>query len=414
MVIHRAAKIGFFIRRPRDFFLFELLARELNAEFIIIPPIAMNIFAQGKRLIKTLDAEPMERFMASRDMPWRKYEGNILDNEINEIENFFSPYDALLDSQKSLFLMHPALNGKKRILYFYDDAIPGYWPTISFSNIDMVLSTGKYFNDLLRPFINTVQIGDLYLDFPQPYSKNELPQNLDENKKTILFAPSEDVFYSPAGFSGEINALTDEYNVIVQLSQISATSERNKNLFALNKEIILLDESFDIRKLNPFINIVLSDNSAAVMEWLSDGKPCIVLDAWSNEFNILNCVPDATRKNLSFDAGLFAAFSPAELRNVIDKALDASIPADNKFALNFFEIGTEPAYKRAAAAMAGFLASPSTLPSPKSVLAFHPGDHALQNFVLQHRLKNIFMPISNIFREPMLFKKIQKIIKTFF
>src|SRR3990167_1329057 len=106
MVIHRAAKIGFFIRRPRDFFLFELLARELNAEFIIIPPIAMNIFAQGKRLIKTLDAEPMERFMASRDMPWRKYEGNILDNEINEIENFFSPYDALLDSQKSLFLMH--------------------------------------------------------------------------------------------------------------------------------------------------------------------------------------------------------------------------------------------------------------------------------------------------------------------
>jgi|SRR3989338_1832852 len=402
-------KIGIFIRRPRDFFTFNELARKTNAEFIIVPDATLTVFYQGKQQIKFSGIAHIEQFMFSINTAARIYRGNLLADEKTVTDDFFSKYDILIDSQKSIFLMHPALSHKKKILYFYDNTIPGYWPTVGFSNIDLVLTTGRYFNDMLRPFITTALVGNLYFEKKPSSPPRNFFDNFDKSKKTLLFRPTEDIFDSPAGFSGAINTISDKYNVIVQLPQ---NQSRNKNLFSLNRRILILDDSFDVRSIANLIDIVLSDNAVTVLEWLSQNKRCVILDAWSREFSIIYGYGKTPAiRNLEPANGLFAAQSGVEMLKIIDEVIQSPVETANLFASDFFEVGSST---KVIEAINRLIADSSAKSSSKNVLVFHPGDLAMQNFMFQYRLKNIYMQVSQIAREPILFKKILKIIRTFF
>ena len=410
-------KIAILCRRPKDFFLFQNLYKRLSdAEFVVVPPLAPEFTLKDYEQRELKQYRLAAEFIARQNVRSRPGPFAVLQNDSTEMEGFFEPYALLIDTQNSFYLAHPANLNKKKILYLYEDAITGFWPNISFCNVDLVLTPGRYFNNLVAPLIPSEIVGNLYLDIPMKIPPPKLPAPFVPEKKTILYLPREELFNSPASFSGAVNELSLKYNVIVQLTQETSALGKNIKLFSLNKNITIIDETYDIRMLRDIVDLAVSDDALTVLEWLALEKKALLLDLWTQDFISRNNGP-ALENASAWNNNLNVAYDASGLKTFVGELLSKVQPSQRPLPEigQFFDLeNKELACERAAKAIERAMAGPPAKPSAESALVFKPGNLTIKNYNFYYRTRPFANSIDDIVREESFIKKCLKIIRVFF
>ena len=411
-------QIGIFYRRPRDFYLFRALYHALGgtAEFIAAPPFEQALFLHnwGEAALEAF--EGAVRFISQQGVSWRR--APVLEprnNDRDDIKNFFAPYELLLDTRNSVYFILPENAAKTKVLYLYDDFITGCWPPIGFSHIDAVFTTGDNSKDALAPFVSVEVVGNLYVegvaDAPPPAFLR-----LDARKKTILYLPHEASFLSPEEFSGAINELSIEYNVVVQLTHETAAAGKNIHLFSLNKRVAIVDESYDVRTLKNRVDLAVSDDILTVFEWRAMGKPAILLDLWTRDILRSRGSEPTNGYDVNGWDLLRLSRNPEGLKDSALSMLrgDAAPehPAEKAMRSGFF--ADIPSPSRNAALSLGEILNKKPRPNPAAAFMLRPADVTAKNYLMYHFLRPLFNSVNEIFREQSLMRKCRKIIQMFF
>ena len=148
---------------------------------------------------------------------------------------------------------------------------------------DMNLVYGKYSYEKISPFSPAIMVGNPRYDRKfngelDPNKIEKIKQNIDENKKTILYLPTWGPLASIDLFSKAIYDLGSNYNVISKVHHKTDSHEKDrkeylKDLFG--KEIF--GASDDMLYLMSIADMVLSDYSGSIFDAIYNNIPVVLL-----------------------------------------------------------------------------------------------------------------------------------------
>lgn len=199
----------------------------------------------------------------------------------------------------------------------------------------------------MDPFIN--------YEFDRSKILNEL--GLDEDKKTVLYAPT----YKPTSIydlSDEIFEATINYNLIIKLHHYSwmgkYASRSQSRLFTKKlkeyKHAALLPrEDFNIVPLYAVADTLISEASGALTEFLLTNKIGIIYNLDWKQLSRSNDEPLLSQNNDLLKDVFVQISSPSELSLAIDKALnpdEESISLAKKYRDKYFSMNDGKASKR--------------------------------------------------------------------
>lgn len=180
---------------------------------------------------------------------------------------------------------------------------------------------------------NLVVTGFPKLDImTKDYSKLKEKLSLDPDKKTILYAPT---FYpsSIEVFGDQLGELTREFNLIIKLHHFSWIFKKYKHqrnllekLSEKYKHIHLIPVEFsNIAELYNLSDVLLTEASSTLFEYLATGNPVVVCDfmhlRWNHRllpFRFNKRMDNEINSQLDF---VYRLKTPGELNKIVEKAI---------------------------------------------------------------------------------------------
>lgn len=153
---------------------------------------------------------------------------------------------------------------------------------------DLCLTFGDYAARKISPFSPCFNTGNpRYKDWGNSSfhvdARNKYHHLIDPDKKTVLYAPTSFPLSSYEEFSSAIQALSDEFNVILKLHHITllggSTINNSVNL-KFNKVCSTQDDLIDLLAIS---DVVISDFSGAIFDAVYCRIPVILLDSAKSE-----------------------------------------------------------------------------------------------------------------------------------
>lgn len=273
--------VGFFIQNPFHYFLYESVINSLVS--------------------KNVSCHLIINDQIKNDLEWENMYNGLIDfiEEIdrNDIEAFlFStvlssgfPYDCLISPY-----YHSGIEkiGKKNIRLMYSLAKESW--TYSWWNViyDKILCYGNYDFKKLNLYNNCEIIGNPKFD---KWFRDELPNyseikkeynlSLDENKKTILYAPTYGELSSIDQWIDQFKDVSNKFNIIIKLHHGTTylQSEKNRRVFIKGNFRNILNDTADLLKILKISDYVVSDNSGVIYDAILAEKNIILLNTNFNQ-----------------------------------------------------------------------------------------------------------------------------------
>lgn len=156
---------------------------------------------------------------------------------------------------------------------------------------DLCLTFGDYATRKISPFSPCHATGNpRYENWDNPSfhdtARAKYLHAMDPDKKTILYAPTSAPLSSYDQFSTAIQALADEYNVILKLHHSTLLEGGHTNHSGESKFSKICDVRDDLIDLLAISDLVISDFSGAIFDAVYCRIPLILLDPVGNEFSM--------------------------------------------------------------------------------------------------------------------------------
>ena len=302
--------VGFLIRSPLDYFVYKNTYRYLKNEGypdvnLIVKriygiPICESYSERFFKYIKTILKEYNEDFISDSNTNW-------------DIED---EHKAVIYTNNGLF------TNAKKIRMLYSHAKENLtMSSFACKNFDLILTFGQRSKTLCERFATSEIIGapkydDWFSDNVNPESISEHKFPLDKTKKTILYIPTWGEAGSIDTYYQAINSLVSQYNVILKCHDSTFWREPEK-LKKFDKNILIVNGNCDIQVLFSIADVVIGDNSGAILESLYLDKPTIFLKV---ENYAPNSIEQSCRKKfLSIEDPLDIGLLNNQIKRSIDK-----------------------------------------------------------------------------------------------
>lgn len=260
--------IGFLCRSPLDYFIYKntyKYLRELGIEGVDL-------------IVKRIHGIAIVESYADK---FYEYVCKEIEDRGEEYIKDPSPSWAIEDGYKVIVYNNNGLfTTAKKIRMLYSHAKENHtMGTFACSEFDLILTYGERSNAACSRFADTEIIGNPKYDdwFTGNVADVEL-SGLDKNKKTILYVPTWGEIGSCDTYYEAINSLADRYNVILKCHDSLYWREPEKLKKFSNQKIIVLNGDSDIQSLFKKADVVMGDNSGAMIESLLTDKPTIFLE----------------------------------------------------------------------------------------------------------------------------------------
>lgn len=371
------ARIGFVIFYPFQFYALKNLyaVMQNDAEFIIDNSV--------KEMIPDLAFERTAEFLAQKNVKFR-----VLSKEehssAESLENFFSPYKALVGLTLTCCLAHPINHDrvKVRVEYGLGKDLHEFHPNQS--KFDLLLLFGNRSLELAKFYTNCEVVGntrfdDWFNDSIDHDLETMVREKLDPSKKTILYLPTHSDLSSLNSLADELSRINSKFNIVIKPHHMTVYHEPETIDSLRGAGFIMFDDTIDTLALYKVADAVLADNSGVLFETLLIKKPLVVADLLDEEFfeehrKFLNPknnsgMPMTYQNSIEQqfkDKATFRVKNPDELESVLKQAIAGDkVSSKSEFDMNnIFSFNDGKCSLRAQTAIQNFLSLKENPPKP--------------------------------------------------
>jgi len=264
--------IGFLIRSPHDYFVYK------NTYHNII-----NRGIDGVNLIvKRIHSIPIVEPYADK---FYEYICNMMDSRKELYIHDPNPEWTIEGDHKIIIYNNNGVFcSTKKIRMLYSHAKENWtFGSLACGEYDLILTYGQRSTELCGRYKPTCIVGhpkydDWFNGSVNVEETESYRKLLDPNKKTVLYVPTWGEIGSTETYYNSINSLTEKYNVILKCHDSLYWREPDNLARFDSKNIIILNGSSDIQCLFKLADVVIGDNSGAMMESIYLDKPTIFLE----------------------------------------------------------------------------------------------------------------------------------------
>jgi len=280
------ATVAFIIRFPFQYYIYKNIYRHLpKSEFIIDFPFLRTDAEKPYELLQKMTGFLKKEGVYFRT--FRDYEG---------AEEFFKPYETLVTYFWIPIMRLPCNKDKKKIRVMYGHGKDLYNFGAWSRHFDCALTYGPYSSERIRLFTDVEETGNARFDdwFKRNIDAEEvqkIKKQLDHDKQTVLYLPTHGNLSSLEWVAGEIQTITEKYNLIIKPHPINLhfDTEKLKNFKKTigkktEQKILWVDDFFDNITLFSVSNAILSDNSGSIFDAVLADKPVVLIDHLAKDF----------------------------------------------------------------------------------------------------------------------------------
>lgn len=277
------AKFGFIICYPFQFYVYKNIYKYLEeAEFIV----DLQVFYPVRQPADLV--EDLINILTKNKAYFRIFHYEDFPNQ-SYADNFFSRYTTLVSVWEWNCIKLGCNKDKIKVNLAYGAGKELITIRPSRTMYDVVLSYGERDTKLYSLCTKAVIVGNPKFDdwFNGEIDKeviSEINQKIDRSKRNILYLPTHSDLDSIIELSEELKKLSSSYNVIVKLHYHTVRDEKHKVDILRHKNIILLNDDYDLLPLLNISDIVISDNSSAIFDVILADKPIVVTDFLSADY----------------------------------------------------------------------------------------------------------------------------------
>lgn len=259
-----------------------------------------------------------------------------------QMEDFFSPYVALVSLWERGCVTHKSNRDKKKICATYGAGKELTMVRPSRGYYDLILAYGPRDSKLFSYYTHPEIVGNPKFDdwFNGALSEKELTvirSGLDPERRTVLYLPTHGDLSSVDELAQSLKHLTDEFNVIVKLHYFIAHEEPERAAMLQDPSIRLYGDDTDILPLLKVADVVVSDNSSAIFDAILADKPVVVTDFHDPDYldfghkerrkyrrgvNTALTFSGSIEQEIKQDGRVLSFSDPKELRSKITQALE--------------------------------------------------------------------------------------------
>ncbi|KKU52790.1 MAG: hypothetical protein A3H69_02350 [Candidatus Sungbacteria bacterium RIFCSPLOWO2_02_FULL_47_9] len=377
------AKIGFIIFYPFQFYALKNIYAQFKyeAEFIVHDSPREEIAGRGLRATVGLLREKGVYF---RILGGKRHASGEM------LKRFFSRYDALVGLTFTYCCVRPERSSIRKIRVEYG-AGKDLWKFHPLqSKLNSLLLYGERSAELYKFYTHYTIVGNTRFDdwFNDTLDRNFINKTraqLDSSKKTIFYVPTHGELSFLDELVYPLSSIKKRFNVIIKLHHRTICDEPQKITSLREKGFTVFDDTTDSLPLYKIADVVLGDNSSALLEALLAKKPLVIADFFSKEFLEDHRIRFRHHKNKILVPQTYSGSIEQQLKNKVafcvknpselEKALEHALASPDKFAAEREEI-TRKVFAfndgrcslRAKAAIENFLALKE--PPPKQILYY--------------------------------------------
>jgi len=264
--------IGFLIRSPHDYFVCKNVFHYLRdkgisgVNFIVkrihsIPMVEPYADKFYEYICKMMD-DRGEEYIADPDYSW-VMEGN---------------HKVIIYNNNGIFC------DTKKVRMLYSQAKENMtFGRLACGEYDLILTYGERSDNYCKQFKPTTVIGspkydDWFSNNVNMIEAEQYMRSLDIEKKTVLYIPTWGEIGSADTYYDALNSLIGKYNVILKCHDSLYWREREKLDKFDTANMLVLNGNADIQVLFKLADVVVGDNSGAMMESIYVDKPTIFLE----------------------------------------------------------------------------------------------------------------------------------------
>ncbi len=205
------------------------------------------------------------------------------------MDDFFSPYVALVSLWERGCVIHAVNRDKKKICATYGAGKELTMVRPSRGYYDLILAYGPRDSKLFSYYTRAEIVGNPKFDdwFNNTIDENGLAavrSALNPGRRTILYLPTHGDLSSVDELASSLKHLADEFNVIVKLHYFIMHEEPERVVMLNDSRITLYGDDTDLLPLLKVADVVVSDNSSAIFDALLADKPVVVTDFHDPEY----------------------------------------------------------------------------------------------------------------------------------
>lgn len=205
------------------------------------------------------------------------------------MDDFFSPYVALVSLWERGCVMHACNRDKKKICATYGAGKELTMVRPSRGYYDLILAYGPRDSELFSYYTRSVVVGnpkfdDWFNDNLDRDAVTVVRSKMDPTRRTILYLPTHGDLSSVDELATPLRRLAKKYNVVVKLHYFIVHEEPERVAALSDSNIHLYGDDFDLLPLLKIADVVLSDNSSAIFDAILADKPVIVTDFHDAEY----------------------------------------------------------------------------------------------------------------------------------
>jgi hypothetical protein len=205
------------------------------------------------------------------------------------LEEFFAPYSVLVSLWQRGSIMFACNAAKRKVHPLYGTGKELVMVHPSRAIFDLTLVYGKHSQKHCSIYgeakiVGNPKFDDWFNDVVDPETVAMIRQELDPNKKTVLYLPTHGDLCSIDQIAPQLKALTHRYNIVVKLHYFTVREERWRIELLEGGDLILLKDDIDLLPLLKVADVVLSDNSSAIFDAILADKPLVTTDFLSQEY----------------------------------------------------------------------------------------------------------------------------------
>jgi len=329
---------------PFHYYLFKSIYENLENTYFVIPPFYDSVMTTewGGGMSAKGKYEYISNFLKRKNIEcidYGKRNSTNLSNFLNKYaENVIISqwFDGvfLLDNARLIGLMYSlagVANSDRMSQSIRENFLPDVLLTYGPNSAQRLTEKGLKAQPVGNP---------LFDDFFRNSLSNEdvkaIKTRIDDNKQTILYAPTHTLFSSIDNYYNLIRSLSSEYNVIVKVHHVTFYEEPNRMCKLLSApDLIVLGDYFNPIPLYKIADIVLADNSGTFFDAILVEKPVILLEVLHrNEGFKFMYKHDSLSQEKSVTANI--AKNPDELPDLIRRYIGRKMKMDQDLTYALF------------------------------------------------------------------------------
>lgn len=205
------------------------------------------------------------------------------------MEDFFSPYRALVSLWERGCVIHPSNRDRKKICATYGAGKELTMVRPSRGYYDLILAYGPRDSRLFSYYTHSEIVGNPKFDdwFNGAFDEGELAairSRLNPTRRTVLYLPTHGDLSSVDELASSLKRLTGKFNVIVKLHYFILHEEPERVVMLRDQNIRLYGDDADLLPLLKVSDVVVSDNSSAIFDAILADKPVVVANFHDSEY----------------------------------------------------------------------------------------------------------------------------------